>query len=301
MLDYFGKNSSANMRQGRVLIATQVVEQSLDLDFDSMISDLAPIDLLIQRAGRLQRHNRTQQGDRLNYGKTDQRDTPVLNIYSPPLTDTPQKNWFKTLFPHANFVYPHTLILWRSSQILNKKQGWQMPEDARELLEYVYDDNGEIPEGLDKNSIEAEGDIMSRIDMGDFTTLKLESGYSKNDKWDEEANIVTRLGEDTHTVYLARWQQGKLTSWVEKGDYPWDLSSLRVNKKQLTQVSIEDHDVMLELRKLKEEVKLFDDETVVIPLILKDKKEWHAIGLDKEDRLIKIHYSNQDGLELERG
>lgn len=56
VLERAGKASTAEQRDRVIIIGTQVIEQSLDIDFDYLISELAPMDLLLQRIGRLHRH-----------------------------------------------------------------------------------------------------------------------------------------------------------------------------------------------------------------------------------------------------
>lgn len=60
LLAAVGKKSSENDRNRLIVVGTQVIEQSLDVDLDFMVTELCPMDLLLQRSGRLHRHERTR-------------------------------------------------------------------------------------------------------------------------------------------------------------------------------------------------------------------------------------------------
>ena len=151
VLDKFDKNSTLEKRRGQILVATQVVEQSLDLDFDLMITDLAPMDLIIQRAGRLHRHN--------DSSKRGNRGTPRLIVLTPSLDGIPSAEWYSALFPKGAYVYPHHGQLWLTARLLADRKKITMPDDARLLIEGVFSDDvqGKIPETLTQAEIQSDG------------------------------------------------------------------------------------------------------------------------------------------------
>jgi CRISPR-associated endonuclease/helicase Cas3 len=123
----FGKPGEGVVRPRRaVLVATQVIEQSLDLDFDLMITELAPVDLVLQRSGRLHRHPRD--------GRPLGLDSPTLWILGPEERDG---------LPHfsggATNVYDEHVLL-RSWLALRGRESIAVPEDVSALIESVYDD-----------------------------------------------------------------------------------------------------------------------------------------------------------------
>ena len=231
VLDAFGKQSRYQDRKGRLLIATQVVEQSLDIDFDRMISDLAPIDLIVQRAGRLQRHRRDANGNPTT--GPDRRGIPLLHLHTPPWQEQPDEDWFAKAFRRAAAVYPDHGQLWLGLSLLRKRGGFRMPEDARALIEGVYRPDAEIPAGLQGRTWEAEGEAKAKHSQAMLNELKIELGYADGatNRWWDDTQTPTRLGDPTTTVWLARWENGQLRPWRDGLPYAWQQSSLSVRSE----------------------------------------------------------------------
>jgi CRISPR-associated endonuclease/helicase Cas3 len=295
----FGKKSIGAKRSGKILIATQVVEQSLDLDFDVMISDLAPIDLIIQRAGRLHRHFRDERGDPIDGpGQKDLRPIPVFHVLSPEPVDTPPTNWYKEIFPKAACVYPHVGRLWLTSRILKQKGEIRMPGDLRDLIEGVYSESAEeIPQALAEASYGAEGQAIADAGLGKYNVLRFENGYQiSSGQWSEEINVPTRLGDETQSIYLARLDGGKLVPF-ENGRFPWDLSSIRVSKRKLNNLSPEiEEKYRSQLETLTECEKRISKYAVVLPMFEKKKNGWVSQGTDAKENVVDLRYDNSVGL-----
>lgn len=240
VLTWFGKNSTPDIRQGKILIATQVVEQSLDIDFDLMISDIAPIDLLIQRAGRLQRHIRDKQGRRKtehdSHPSQDERPLPQLYILAPKWQDViTDKNWLGEDLKNSGYVYADQAKLWLTQSILRQRQQINMPDDARLLIEFVYGEQQEIPELLQLVSQKEEGKIWSKRGAAEQSTLTFAEGYNHNAScygWSDEINLSTRLSEPTIELYLTYHDHNNQlpAPYCADQDFPWEKSRIQIRQ-----------------------------------------------------------------------
>ncbi len=256
VLEKFNDKSEFNQRKKQILVATQVVEQSLDLDFDYMITDLAPIDLIIQRAGRLQRHVRDQNG---NPAEQEQRSSPTLTVLTPELDSATHRNWLEALLPSNSYIYKNIGQQWLTTKILSDKGQFTMPNDARLLVESVYGDGCEqIPEALTKVTEEAIGKDKAKSSTAHNTVLEIADGYSAtNGRWDDKADFGSRLTEqETVEVALVTLENDQLIPYAKGEQHAWALSIIKVPQKQWRQaqntLDEKEKDTIFEL---KQEVK----------------------------------------------
>ena len=227
----FGKHSSAARRAGTVLVATQVVEQSLDLDFDALITDLAPVDLLIQRAGRLWRHDRPERDGH-----------PELRVVTPEPKLEASAEWFSNAFPRAAYVYRDHSRLWLTARVLEDTGFIESPGGLRALIEAVYGDDaeGRLPHALRDSFFDAEGRAGTERGIATTNVLELAKGYVwDGGAWDNDARTPTRLVDEPQvTLRLARVRDGRVEPYAHAvaPNEPWRawrLSEVSVSARRV--------------------------------------------------------------------
>lgn len=186
-VNLFGKPGQERRKEcGRILVGTQVLEQSLDIDADFLVSRFAPTDMLLQRMGRLWRHADTPR-------RVDARCeawllAPELDaaIESPPAAFGP------SAYVYASYVLCRSLAVWR------KRSAVALPSDIRGLIEATYAEQAEVGamarwlHDLDNGTPRRKGRIalaqLARLGLAmDGNTLpesKAQTRYSESDSLD---------------------------------------------------------------------------------------------------------------------
>jgi CRISPR-associated endonuclease/helicase Cas3 len=227
VMELFGPQATPEHRRGRLVIATQVIEQSLDLDFDQLASDLAPIDLLLQRAGRMRRHA---------WRKRPEGAGEAMLILAPPPAEDAGADWLHPHLTGTGAVYRNHGVLWRTARELERRGRLTVPDDVRELVETVFaSDEQDCPEGLIAAMQAAEGEHQASAQIAQNQMLKLNNRYTMDQPYQSELRIRTRIADEQLTIRLAkRDAQGGIIPWAED-DGPewkrWALSEVRVRPR----------------------------------------------------------------------
>lgn len=187
----YGKEKS-NRPKKSILVATQVVEQSLDVDFDVMLTAIAPIDLLLQRMGRVFRHENTE--------RPASHKAASVTVLTPGV----DRN-----FGASAYVYPECLLS-SARRILSARTSIQIPEDLAPMVQEGYDSSNapeeEIRDWMKKvmqDELDAGVSQQYLLNPPDKLFAALDGFALYDDEEDSfSLSVKTRLGEPAARIAL---------------------------------------------------------------------------------------------------
>lgn len=197
-------------RCGRILIGTQILEQSIDIDADLLITRLAPSDMLLQRIGRLWRHH-----PHLQRTPNAQCKTIILHT----IKYDPTSNLFdsrKDDLPYERYVLARTQEIWWQKSCIT------IPEDIRSIIEETYAEHME-KDSLCKLKVELDKCIRS---MHQQAIASASSALNVID--DEVARIRLNDLPQVQLLLIAKNNRGDDLSkkiWLPFSDEPIEVPS----------------------------------------------------------------------------
>lgn len=231
VVERFGKRKAGRPHRA-VVVATQVIEQSLDLDFDWMASFMAPGDLLLQRIGRLHRHAEDE------HKRPIERPAPVRMPELAVLCDADGDE--VPSFGRSECVYERKWLL-RSWLVWRGRREVQLPGEIETLVKAVYDDAAHAPdarwrEAIDRADADAEdkrnkagrtaGNVVVSV-RNDNGRLRDPEELAEAPTWDlrddddptthETLRAATRDGDPSVTVVCLCKHEGQLYLFNDEG------------------------------------------------------------------------------------
>lgn len=220
IVDLLGPNGRRPRRL--VVVATQVIEQSLDVDFDVMVSDIAPIDSLLQRMGRLHRHNRPPAE------RPSSLRTPRFFVTG---VERPNANQAPIINPGARRIYGEAVLL-RTIIVLASHHARSptvaSPDDVAHLVADTYDpqltpsaDWADRWQAAEQQQRERELDRQQRAEQG--TVAPPKKGSQVLFGWSDQANedkaraaAVRDIAESLEVIAVVRHPDGtcRTPSWI---------------------------------------------------------------------------------------
>jgi CRISPR-associated endonuclease/helicase Cas3 len=213
-------DKSGKKRCGSILVSTQIVEQSVDLDADLMITELAPTDMLLQRLGRLWRHERGQRpvdAARFRIIKEEKSLEDFRNMEP--------KAIIEALGGKAHVYDPFVLL--RTLQLWESYPNVVIPTQIRELIEATYYVRDDDPKSWEK----LFDDRFVRNSNERFKAA-MNSNYWQPQLPDEEG-VQTRLNEmPTIALVLCRTLSDHEAVFIDGSSHPLGNDQYRLATAQ---------------------------------------------------------------------
>ncbi|MCB9492553.1 MAG: CRISPR-associated helicase Cas3', partial [Dehalococcoidia bacterium] len=190
-------------RRPVVAIATQTVQQSLDLDADVLVTDLCPMDVLFQRIGRLHRHGARSRPPGF--------ESPSVIVVTPE-----QRSLVRYLDPEARprmshgigLVYPDLRVLEATWRELEARAVLRTPEDCRELVELTTHDErlgaiaAELGPAFQRHELETRGEMAAHGSLASLNCARWDIDFYQTAAADLGRDVATRLGERDRLLRL---------------------------------------------------------------------------------------------------
>ena len=231
---------------GCIVIGTQTLEQSLDIDADFLVTDLCPMDVLLQRIGRLHRH-----GER---SRPHGFDTPQVVVLCPPDGLDPliqgQENGLGAIQQDGSLsgVYINVPGLQAVMENMDKHEIWHIPAMNRQLVEAATHQEALAQIAADKGWEEYHqritGKALQEGIMAEMQMLKRDKPLP--DRYPDDEKIRTRLGEEGAVVTLEPKPSGPFGAEISQFALPAHWSR-GLSGKETVECSISDRGLKFNL------------------------------------------------------